>query len=393
MRVISQFAALFTGKKLISVNLVSNTTHNIPDLGRDDFIGIVEDGIEANNIKGAKTYWRRLNLKRVLRTMFSKRHGLAIREEFQRDLPARSLDGERDGRSCSGADGSNGNGTILSIHQDAVQHIVGAAVALADAQQACSPCTSYLLNKLKANQVWTMDSVKELTIEINSEKQMKYAKLIDERQQYFLATEPSQIASETDDFMHSYIDDTLEAINAYLRSTDAAPTVCERDSVVDNVSFNATAQSIDGNYQNIYDVSPISDISSSQYTGKLPKESDSVVGLMTTFARYMLSVSEDLGSTKARDQAGSSIVCDSTNASLLRLNLKPPYQEVVACAKCEPPIQKILNDSWGKMTPYLPGNGARNSSSTISDHMDIRNHPGPSQFQSENIYMTRSNTP
>ncbi|KAK9239013.1 hypothetical protein V1525DRAFT_399541 [Lipomyces kononenkoae] len=375
MRVVSQIATLFSGKQPTSVHLVSNSVVKVQvDFGQDDLIGTIEDRINASDTNEMKKCWRRLNLQRKLRKLFSKCYEQAIREDFLHEVPE-SLDGEPNVQTCFAAGGNISIATMISIHEDAGQHIVGPTFALADTQQTHSPSPSRLLYKENAKEAETMDSIRELSTEINSEKPLTSSKLLDGRRQYIFATEPSQILSETDDIIHTCIDDTLEAINAYLRSIgdDADPTLSERASVPGNVSFNSTSQNTHGNSQNMYDVSAISGISSSVFSGELQKESDSVIGLMTTFAHYMLSVSEDRDYTDIRTQLGSSMVCDGTNASLLRRNLKPQCHDVLTTAKYEQPFEKTLINSWDNLPSYPPGNNARFSSPTLCDQINMCN--------------------
>ncbi|KAK9485995.1 hypothetical protein V1527DRAFT_464787 [Lipomyces starkeyi] len=227
---------------------------------------------------------------------------------------------------------------------------------------------------------------KMLSIETVSEKPLQSAEVMVCEQCSF-ATEPSRISSTTDEFPHSYIEDTLDAINAYLRSDEHAidPALSEFESLVEEVSVNVSNPTSSGNFQKMFDVSDVSDIASAESYGTFQNESnDSVVGIMTTFVRYMLSGSEDRRSAKVQGSFGSSIVVDNTNVDLFNRSLMAPYHNVDVPEKYEPLVHNMLKDSWGYISSYLPGGMPRISSPTSwqGDHVDQR----PSQLQSENFY-------
>ncbi|KAK9386898.1 hypothetical protein V1515DRAFT_622049 [Lipomyces mesembrius] len=234
---------------------------------------------------------------------------------------------------------------------------------------------------------------KLLSIETVSEKPPQSAEVI-VREQYSFATEPSRTTSTTDDITHSHIGDTLDAINAYLRSDEHAtdPALSELDSVVEEASANVSNQTCSGHFQNMFDISDVSDMASAESYGIFQNEAnDSVVGIMTTFVHYMLSGSEDRRSTKVQASFESSIVVDSTNVNLFHRSLMAPCHNVDVPEKFEPLVQNIMKDSWGYISSYLPGGMPRICSPTSwqGDHVDH----GPSQLQSENFYDSAKYSP
>ncbi|KAK9313461.1 hypothetical protein V1522DRAFT_354912, partial [Lipomyces starkeyi] len=232
---------------------------------------------------------------------------------------------------------------------------------------------------------------KMLSIETVSEKPLQSAEVMVCEQCSF-ATEPSRISSTTDEFPHSYIEDTLDAINAYLRSDEHAidPALSEFESLVEEVFVNVSNPTSSGNFQKMFDISDVSDIASAESCGTFQNESiDSVVGIMTTFVRYMLSGSEDRRSTTVQGSFGSSIVVDNTTVDLFNRSLMAPCHDVPE--KYDPLVHNMLKDSWGYISSYLPGGMPRISSPTSwqGDHVDQR----PSQLQSENFYDSAKYSP
>ncbi|KAK9330308.1 hypothetical protein V1520DRAFT_340830 [Lipomyces starkeyi] len=234
---------------------------------------------------------------------------------------------------------------------------------------------------------------KMLSIETVSEKPLLSAEVMACEQCSF-ATEPSRISSPTDEFTHSYIEDTLDAINAYLQSDEHAtdPALSELESFVEEVSVNVSNPTSSGNFQKMFDISDVSDITSAESYGIFQNEAnDSVVGIMTTFVRYMLSGSEDRRSTKVQGSFGSSIVVDNTNVDLFNRSLMTPCHNVDLPEKYEPLVHNMLKDSWGYISSYLPGGMPRISSPTSwqGDDVDQR----PSQLRSENFYDSAKYSP
>ncbi|KAK9489629.1 hypothetical protein V1508DRAFT_406936 [Lipomyces doorenjongii] len=214
-----------------------------------------------------------------------------------------------------------------------------------------------------------------LSFETVSEMPPQSAEVI-VREQYSFATESSRTTSTNDDNTHSYIEDTLDAINAYLRSDEHAtdPVLSELDSVVEEESANTSNQTCSGQFQNMFDISDVSDVASAESYGMFQNEAnDSVVGIMTTFVRYMLSGSEDRRSTKVQGVIESSIVVDSTNVNVFHRSLMAPCHNVDVPEKFEL-VQNIMKDSWGYRIC--------SPTSWQGDHVDH----GPSQLQSENFY-------
>ncbi|KAK9351876.1 hypothetical protein V1523DRAFT_415581 [Lipomyces doorenjongii] len=225
-----------------------------------------------------------------------------------------------------------------------------------------------------------------LSFETVSEMPPQSAEVI-VREQYSFATESSRTTSTNDDYTHSYIEDTLDAINAYLRFDEHAtdPVLSELDSVVEEASANTSNQTCSRQFQNMFYISDVSDMASAESYGMFQNEAnDSVVGIMTTFVRYMLSGSEDRRSTNVQGVFESSIVVDSTNVNVFHRSLMAPCHNVDVPEKFEPLVQNIMKDSWGYMSAYLPGSMPRICSPTSwrGDHVDH----GPSQLQSENFY-------
>ncbi|KAK9252083.1 hypothetical protein V1507DRAFT_462612 [Lipomyces tetrasporus] len=240
------------------------------------------------------------------------------------------------------------------------------------------------------------DSVKatgsqELSIETVSGKALRISEVTTTDQHYTFAAveQPSLMASDSDDNVHNCIDDTLDAVNAFLRSDErvSEQAIYELDSAVEEVfPFNVSNNALRRNYRTMFDTSDAPEVTARDATSIFQiGTADSVFGLMATFMRYMLSESEDRRPVSPASSNSSSVA--STYTNFFTRGFGGSCQNADVAGNYEPQVQNILKDSWDFISAYIPKDITRLiGSKTQRDQADHSVWQGLDHLGSGNLY-------